>query len=128
MNTYIVIKYIDELNTFRVGDVVQVDVYPLKNISYYAEQDFSIKIFLLDEQAQSWIEVENAGIALDPSGRIYLEGEKGMLDFYPKLENDIHSAHLFYCIYGNIIKGGSITDEQIGASSEITLAPATDLN
>ena len=123
MNNMISIGYISQLNTKRIGDPVYVTVIPNGNFEYVSAIDYDIRIFILDKEENLWKRVGNLSNYVDDGLSTHLAYENGFIPFFPDIEDKDGKATIYYCISGNLIQDGEISDTIIGASDLIYQLP-----
>lgn len=125
MNTKVQLTAPDGWNTFKIGDVIGLDVGIISEDQIAFSPDYGARMFTY--QDGHWKEIANfmtypeGSIILSPRHGNYLND--GAADIDPILPDTTNSLTLRIILVGNIYRDGHVTDEKTAAYIDVNLTP-----
>jgi hypothetical protein len=125
MNTKVQLTAPDGWNTFKIGDVIGLDVGVMSEEQIAFPPDYGARMFIYENN--QWKEVANfmtypeGSIILSPRKGNYLNDGSANLD--PMLTDATHPVTLRIILVGNIYRDGQVTNEKTAAYIDVNLTP-----
>jgi hypothetical protein len=125
MNTRIHLQAPDGWNSFKIGDVVGIDVEVISDDQIAFSHDYGAKIFIYEDQ--EWREIPN--FMKYPEGNMILTQANGNyfkhggVELDPIFPDGSKSVVIRVILIGNIYRNGQITNEQTAAFIDLKLKP-----